>query len=253
MSPSGKAGSLKVTLPKGDVVSGHWACGTKQRTGPPSRPALAPATVPPVVNERAIGTLNTPTPPPPVSCADGDLNVAAWEGDTALTRAGRSASLALVEADICSDYKLLVKGGTNPDSATMVRNYGIAALYYGWKFSPTPPRWWPMPAASLEPSAPLLPEVMDPARPREGHGHPDQGDGLSPRFDGLTDGLRVGRKWTVVVSPELRRGEPTGRFELPTRCLQSSGGGYHASYPLNSARCVCAAYGSRASPAGAAR
>ncbi len=95
VSQRGKSGSLKVTLPKDDSISGHWTCGTRQRTGPPSRPALYPATVPPVVNECAIGTLNGPTPPP-ISCPNCDLNVNAWGDSANLSRAGRSASLAKV-------------------------------------------------------------------------------------------------------------------------------------------------------------
>ncbi|MGH9069659.1 MAG: hypothetical protein ACRDX8_00485 [Acidimicrobiales bacterium] len=137
VSQRGKSGSLKVTLPKDDSISGHWTCGTRQRTGPASRPALYPATVPPVVNECAIGTLNGPTPPP-ISCPNGDLNVNAWGDSANLSGAGRSASLAKVEADICSDYRAFFKGGAASVAVSIALEYSIAALYYGWRFSPTP-------------------------------------------------------------------------------------------------------------------
>ncbi|MGH7666063.1 MAG: hypothetical protein ACREN1_01940 [Candidatus Dormibacteria bacterium] len=150
VSQSGRTGSLRVMLPQGDSISGHWACGTKQRTGPTSRPALSPATVPPSVNECALGTIQGP--PPPVSCRNGDFDVNAWEFNawevdawesgaalsTALSTAGRSVSLTKVEAELCSDYEALLASDAAPTSVSMARDYSIAARYYGWTFPSTP-------------------------------------------------------------------------------------------------------------------
>ncbi|MGH7692225.1 MAG: hypothetical protein ACREOA_05925 [Candidatus Dormibacteria bacterium] len=136
VSQSGRSGSLQVTLPNGDSISGHWTCGSQRRTGATSRPALASADLPPSVNECASGSISDPTPPP-VSCPNGDLNVEAWEAGTPLDSAGQLTSLTTVEADIRREYREFLKTGAAPTAASLRRSYSIAALYYGWKFSPS--------------------------------------------------------------------------------------------------------------------
>jgi hypothetical protein len=133
VAKGGRAGSLTATLPGGDVVSGHWTCGTSRTTGPPNRPVLPPATVPPVVNECSIGTEET-SPSPPVTCPNGDLNVAQWFGaPSSVESAGSTASLATVEADICQDM------ATYSLEDTFVEYlYSLSVVYYGWHFPRTP-------------------------------------------------------------------------------------------------------------------
>jgi hypothetical protein len=129
----GGGGSLTATPPGADVVSGHWTCGTSRATGPPNRPMLPPATVPPVVNECSIGTDET-SPPPPVTCPNGDLNVAQWFLDTSgVESAGPTASLATVEADMCQDLATYSLGDTFEEYL-----YSLSVVYYGWRFPMTP-------------------------------------------------------------------------------------------------------------------
>ncbi|HVB14816.1 MAG TPA: hypothetical protein VNH38_08690 [Candidatus Dormibacteraeota bacterium] len=138
VSESGQSGSLRVTLPQGDVISGHWHCGSRRTTGPVNRPVLPPATVPPVVDECAIGAISD-TPPPPASCPNGDLNVIAWTRVSDVAATGRSASLPQVEAALCRDRKLFLSFGGDPadETAELEYEYSEAALYYGWKFKLT--------------------------------------------------------------------------------------------------------------------
>lgn len=89
------------------------------------------------MNECAIGYIDGPTPLP-VSCPNGDLNVDAWAYSLNVGGAGRSASLTKVEADVCSDYRESLKDGAAPTAASLARDYSITALYYGWRFAPTP-------------------------------------------------------------------------------------------------------------------
>ncbi len=124
----GRSGALDVTLPGGDALSGRWTCGTaaKTRAGQSNRPTLAPASVPPVVDECWAGT---PGSNPPAQCPDGDLNVAAWVGVPPVLGLGRRPSLNQVASALCqgeTEYSL--------DVATLAAEYAVAAVYYGWSF-----------------------------------------------------------------------------------------------------------------------
>ncbi|MGH7666035.1 MAG: hypothetical protein ACREN1_01800 [Candidatus Dormibacteria bacterium] len=99
--------------------------------------AVCRADLRPSVNECASGSISDPTPPP-VSCPNGDLNVEAWEAGTPLDSAGHLTRLTTVEADICREYREFLKAGAAPTAASLTRSYSIAALYYGWKFPPSP-------------------------------------------------------------------------------------------------------------------
>lgn len=132
VAKDGRSGSLTATLPGGNVVSGHWTCATSRTTGPPNRPVLPPATVPPVVNECSIGTEVT-SPPPPVTCPDGDLNVAEWLFGSNVESVGATASLAMVEAALCQD-----QNEYSQDAMYLEYEYSLSAVYYGWHFPMTP-------------------------------------------------------------------------------------------------------------------
>jgi hypothetical protein len=138
VAADGRSGSLQVTLPKGDSVSGHWRCGSSRTTGAPSRPALTPARVPPVVGECSLGS-STSDPPPVVTCPNGDLNVEAWTGSGYVEAAGRKATLGTVEADLCRDQVTLALTIPPALAITSLENeYSVSAVYYGWKFNLTP-------------------------------------------------------------------------------------------------------------------
>ncbi|MGC2190829.1 MAG: hypothetical protein WA751_00650 [Candidatus Dormiibacterota bacterium] len=138
VAADGRSGSLQVTLPKGDSISGHWRCGSSRTTGPPNRPALTPARVRPAVDECSLGS-STSSPPPVVTCPNGDLNIEAWTGRGYVEAAGRKATLGTVEADLCRD-QVDFAPTTPPFLATafLENEYSVAAVYYGWKFNLTP-------------------------------------------------------------------------------------------------------------------
>jgi hypothetical protein len=138
VAANGRSGSLRVTLPQGDAVSGHWKCGSSHLSGVPSRPTLLPATAPPVVNECALGSPNS-NPPPVVTCPDGDLNVEAWQGSGSVEAAGPKAKVSAVAAALCRDQATLAQ--TTPPAQTtpdLEYEYSVAAVYYGWEFPITP-------------------------------------------------------------------------------------------------------------------
>lgn len=128
VSSSGRSGSLQVSLAKGDTVSGHWVCGSRRTSGPSSRPELLGARVPPVVGECSIGSQSS-TSPPPITCANGDLNIESWFPDKYVSAAGRGASLHKVEGDLCKE-----QGEESLTPAELVYDYSVAAVYYGWDF-----------------------------------------------------------------------------------------------------------------------
>lgn len=138
VAANGRSGSLRVTLPKGDAVSGHWTCGSSHLLGVPSRPTLLPATAPSVENKCALGSPNS-NPPRVVTCPDGDLNVEAWQGSGSVEAAGPRATASAVQATLCRDQATLVQ--TTPPAQTtpdLEYEYSVAAVYYEWKFPITP-------------------------------------------------------------------------------------------------------------------
>lgn len=105
---------------------------------------LSPATVPsktPECNQPISFAANGNSGP--VQCANGDLNVLEWNALSALEPTvltlGYSATPSQIQAALCSDAN-----ASNADANTRNSNviegtvYQIAALYYGWNFSPSP-------------------------------------------------------------------------------------------------------------------
>ncbi|MGC1185159.1 MAG: hypothetical protein WBA31_08425 [Candidatus Dormiibacterota bacterium] len=132
VAPNGRGGSLEVSLPQGDLLSGHWLCGSRRTGGPISRPILAPAKVPPVVGECSLGSYSA-TSPAPITCPDGDINIEAWTAYSYVDGAGRRANLDRVEDDLCRD-----EVDNRLTTTQLIYVYSLAALYYGWKFPLTP-------------------------------------------------------------------------------------------------------------------
>jgi hypothetical protein len=132
VAKSGRSGSLRVTLPRGDSISGHWACGSSNTSGAPSPPVLPPAGVPPVVHECWTGVPFS-TVPPPATCANGNLNVAAWLPRSAVESAGAHASLTTVELALCQDQSQNSQG-----AAYLETEYAVSTVYYGWNFHLSP-------------------------------------------------------------------------------------------------------------------
>ncbi|MGC1184851.1 MAG: hypothetical protein WBA31_06835 [Candidatus Dormiibacterota bacterium] len=138
VAANGRSGSLAVTLPKNDSLTGRWTCGSDGGPGASTPPTLLPATSSPVVKECALGSSSS-NPPPAVTCADGDLNVEAWSGNGAVEAAGRKATLSKVEAAICLDQQTL--STTVPPTQvplSLENEYAVAAVYYGWHFALSP-------------------------------------------------------------------------------------------------------------------
>ncbi|MHB8394056.1 MAG: hypothetical protein ACYDC5_06050 [Candidatus Dormibacteria bacterium] len=135
VAPNGQSGSLAVSLPGDDLISGSWRCGSaiSGTTGVVQEPALQPATVPPVVNEcfLMVATLAVP----PLQCPSGDLNIAAWDDYRGSTVAelGASPTLRGVEAAICHDQSTY-----SLPRSELQQEYSLAALYYGWHFRLAP-------------------------------------------------------------------------------------------------------------------
>jgi hypothetical protein len=105
---------------------------------------LSPATVPPKVPEcsQAIvyGTNGSPSP---LQCSNGELNVTAWNALSALEPTvmslGYSASIAQVQAAICSDANAADADSSAATSAAIEGAvYQISVLYYGWNFTSNP-------------------------------------------------------------------------------------------------------------------
>lgn len=79
----------------------------------------------------------------PVKCNNGDLNVLEWNAlatlePTVLTL-GYNATSSQVQAALCADVKSS-EADANTNNASVIEGtvYQIAALYYGWNFSPDP-------------------------------------------------------------------------------------------------------------------
>lgn len=105
---------------------------------------LKPATVPPKISE-CSQTLSYDSNgnPSPLQCADGSLNVLAWNALAALEpkvmTLGYQPTVAQVKAAICTDGN-----DANADSSSIISApletsaYQLASLYYGWHFSISP-------------------------------------------------------------------------------------------------------------------
>lgn len=138
VAANGRSGSLAVTLPKNDSVTGRWRCGSTGASGLATPPTLLPATSPPVVKECAQGSSSS-NPPPAVTCANGDLNVEAWSGEGVVEAAGRKATVSSVQAAICRDQETL--STTVPPGqvlSSLEQEYAVATVYYGWQFALSP-------------------------------------------------------------------------------------------------------------------
>lgn len=134
--PAGRA------QPKGTYTTPHYSTTgtsmtTKRKPATTGFTVLAPATVPPVYAECNVpvshsmdGNLY------PLLCADGGVNIRAWDGYTSyiggpLFLLGRHADAAVVVAAMCEAYY------HKPADATAVEVQSaeeLAAAYYGWKF-----------------------------------------------------------------------------------------------------------------------
>jgi hypothetical protein len=70
-----------------------------------------------------------------VSCANGDVNVWAWLGDTypdTLVTLGPGATATEVKSALCD----LIEAGTGAD--VVDSDYQIVQIYYGWQLAVTP-------------------------------------------------------------------------------------------------------------------
>jgi hypothetical protein len=81
--------------------------------------------------------------PTPLQCANGDLNVTAWNALSALEpkvmSLGYSPSVTQVEAAICSDANAAdADSSANTSTAIETSVYQISKLYYNWDFSSDP-------------------------------------------------------------------------------------------------------------------
>jgi hypothetical protein len=123
------------------LVTSHWSspspATTPSTTAPSSssRQVLAPATVPPVVDECTQQlTFGADGNAGPISCSNGDLNVLAWQnlaaGHPPVMSLGRYATPGQVQDAIC--------GQSNSTLPITRSAYAISALYYGWHFGVDP-------------------------------------------------------------------------------------------------------------------
>jgi Tfp pilus assembly protein PilV len=105
---------------------------------------LSPATVPPKVPECSQSLTYTGNGNSgPIQCADGALNILAWNALSALEPSvmslGYSASFSQVQAAVCSDASDSDSdANTSNANVIEVTTYQISALYYGWSFSQNP-------------------------------------------------------------------------------------------------------------------
>jgi len=137
VAKTGAGGSLDVVSGTSTVaISGHWSCAASQATVPAKLPVLSLATGPPAVGECwQPGQYPSDEYATPVSCANGDVNAWAWEGDTypdTLVRLGPRATATEVKSALCD----LIEAGTGAD--VVDNDYQIVQIYYGWQLAVTP-------------------------------------------------------------------------------------------------------------------
>jgi hypothetical protein len=105
---------------------------------------LPPATVPSKLAECSqTVTYASDGAPGPLQCAGGNLNALAWDALSAqepkVMSLGYAPTLSQVIAAICSDVNASASDSKpGADNAIESSAYQIAALYYGWNFSPSP-------------------------------------------------------------------------------------------------------------------
>jgi hypothetical protein len=109
---------------------------TTPPTAAVTRQVLPPATVPPKVDECTQQlTFGADGNVGPISCADGDLNLLAWEqfapGNPLVMSLGPYATPTEVQTALCADLRT----STIPIETS---TYEISALYYGWSFGVDP-------------------------------------------------------------------------------------------------------------------
>lgn len=116
-------------------------------TGGPTTNAYAilkPATVPSKIAECSQPlTYQSNGNPSPVQCADGGLNILAWNALAALEPKvmglGYTPSITQVKTDICIDGNAANQDSTTAISAPLeITAYQLAFLYYGWSFNINP-------------------------------------------------------------------------------------------------------------------
>lgn len=105
---------------------------------------LKPATVPPKIAE-CSQTLSYDSNgnPSPIQCANGDLNVLAWNAMAALEpkvmALGYQPGAQQVQKAICIDGNAANQDSTPSISAPLETTaYKLAAIYYGWNYSLNP-------------------------------------------------------------------------------------------------------------------
>jgi hypothetical protein len=108
---------------------------TADTTGPYA--IQSPATVPSKVTEcnQSVTFSNTGNPSP-ITCANGDLNIAEWSAlgafESKVMTLGYTATASQVQAALCSDVH------TNISNSIEETTYKISSLYYGWNFTTDP-------------------------------------------------------------------------------------------------------------------
>jgi hypothetical protein len=132
-TPPTTAAQTPVTTPVGTLSPTTLPPPTTAVT---TRQVLPPATVPPKVDECTQQlTFGADGSVGPVSCANGDLNLLAWQeiakGNPLVMTLGPYATPGQVEEALCSD----LSNSTIPIASSA---YQIAALYYGWSFAVDP-------------------------------------------------------------------------------------------------------------------
>jgi hypothetical protein len=125
--------------------SGRTATSTSFKTSPTNPYAvLAPATLPSKQTECSEPiSYSTSGSPSPIQCANGDLNVTAWNALSALEPTvmslGYTPSVSEVQSAICKDAN-----AADADSSATTSNaietsvYQISKIYYSWNFPSDP-------------------------------------------------------------------------------------------------------------------
>ena len=133
---------------------------TSATTAAATRQVLPPATVPSKVDECTQQlTFEADGNAGPISCANGDLNVLAWEhfasGNPLVMSLGPYATPTQVQAALCAD----MQASTIPIETS---TYNISALYYGWSFAIDPTSGGCSTPATPTASPAAVPAQVDP-------------------------------------------------------------------------------------------
>jgi hypothetical protein len=105
---------------------------------------LSPATVPSKAAECSTAiSFDAQGVPSPLTCADGDLNVQAWDSlatlEPTLLNLGYSATATQAQSAMCADVNATLSDANTKNSIVVEDTvYKIAALYYGWSFATDP-------------------------------------------------------------------------------------------------------------------